>query len=114
MASSNCRIRIWAIPLGPKLRHHHEQYGPGQRGDERPGVERQRERLQQHENTDGNDGRGDHLRRSATQPARPATLRVDAHWTPTLAASLANAAAALPPEGAQFAPWGGPAALICA
>src|SRR5439155_3404708 len=36
------------------------------------------------------------------------------HWcTPTLAASLANSAAALPPKaGAQFAPWGGPAALI--
>jgi len=32
--------------------------------------------------------------------------------TPTLAASLANSAAALPPEGEQFAPWGGPAALI--
>jgi len=31
-------------------------------------------------------------------------------WTPTLAA----AAAALPPEGAQFAPWGGPAALVIA
>src|SRR5260370_1535306 len=36
-----------------------------------------------------------------------------AHWcTPTLAASFGNSAAALPPEGAQFAPWGGPAALI--
>src|SRR6266567_731287 len=35
-----------------------------------------------------------------------------AHWAPTLAASLANSAAALPPEGEQFAPWGGPAALI--
>src|SRR6266567_1911525 len=33
-----------------------------------------------------------------------------AHWAPTLAASLANSAAALPPEGEQFAPWGGPAA----
>src|SRR5437899_13109788 len=31
-------------------------------------------------------------------------------WPPTLAA----AAAALPPEGEQFAPWGGPAALMCA
>src|SRR6185503_4767409 len=31
-----------------------------------------------------------------------------AHWTPTLAAC----AAALPPEGEQFAPWGGPAVLI--
>src|SRR5207253_2368585 len=27
---------------------------------------------------------------------------------PTLAASVANAAASLLPEGAQFAPWGGP------
>src|SRR5258708_702669 len=35
-------------------------------------------------------------------------------YTPTLAASLTNSAAALPPEGARFAPWGGPAALICA
>ncbi len=33
---------------------------------------------------------------------------------PTLAASLVNSAAALPPEGAQFAPWGGPAALLTA
>jgi hypothetical protein len=33
---------------------------------------------------------------------------VIAHGAPTLAAL----AAALPPEGAQFAPWGGPAALI--
>ena len=32
--------------------------------------------------------------------------------TPTLAASLANSAAALPPEGERFAPWDGPAALI--
>ncbi len=32
-------------------------------------------------------------------------------WTPTLAASLADSAAALPPEGEQFAPWDGPAAL---
>ena len=32
-----------------------------------------------------------------------------AHWcAPTLAAD----AAALPPEGEQFAPWGGPAALM--
>jgi len=31
---------------------------------------------------------------------------------PTLAASLAKSAAALPPEGVQFALWGGPAALI--
>jgi hypothetical protein len=30
--------------------------------------------------------------------------------TPTLAAEVANAAAALPPEGEQFAPWDGPAA----
>src|SRR5258707_1212320 len=39
--------------------------------------------------------------------------RVGGHWcTPTLAASLANSAAALRPKaGAQFAPWGGPAAL---
>src|SRR6266567_4919381 len=36
-----------------------------------------------------------------------------AHWAPTLAASLAHSAAALPPkEGEQFAPCGGPAALI--
>src|SRR5207247_3215124 len=34
--------------------------------------------------------------------------------TPTLAASLANSAAALPPKGAQFAHWGGPAALTTA
>jgi hypothetical protein len=33
-------------------------------------------------------------------------------WTPTLAASLNNSAAALPPEGEQFAPWDGPAALM--
>src|SRR2546421_4327351 len=33
-----------------------------------------------------------------------------AHWTPTLAAG----AAALPPEGVQFTPWGGPAAFIAA
>src|SRR5205823_14900113 len=34
-------------------------------------------------------------------------------WTPTLAASLANSAAALPPKsGDQLAPRGGPAALI--
>ncbi len=31
---------------------------------------------------------------------------------PTLAASVAKSAAALPPEGAQFAPWDGPAALM--
>ncbi len=31
--------------------------------------------------------------------------------TPKLGASLANPAAALPPEGELFAPWGGPAAL---
>src|SRR6266567_1805290 len=39
---------------------------------------------------------------------------VSAHrWTPTLAASLVNSAAALPPNaGAQLAPWGGPTALI--
>src|SRR5260221_11796587 len=35
-----------------------------------------------------------------------------AHWTLTPAASLANSAAALPPEGAPFAPWDGPALLI--
>src|SRR5438105_8781604 len=36
-----------------------------------------------------------------------------AHWcTPTLAASLANAAAALPPKWGVFAPWDGPAALM--
>ena len=34
-----------------------------------------------------------------------------AQWTPTLAASLTNSAAALPPEGELFAPRGGPAAL---
>ena len=34
--------------------------------------------------------------------------------TPTLAASIANSAAALPPVGEQFAPWDGPAALISA
>jgi ring-1,2-phenylacetyl-CoA epoxidase subunit PaaC len=32
--------------------------------------------------------------------------------TPTLATSLKISAATLPPEGEQFAPWGGPAALI--
>ena len=32
---------------------------------------------------------------------------------PTLATSLFNSAAALPPEGELFAPWDGPAALIC-
>ena len=32
-------------------------------------------------------------------------------WTPTLAASFANSAAALPPEGV-LAPWDGPAALM--
>ncbi len=31
--------------------------------------------------------------------------------TPTLAAAFANEAAALPPEGEQFAAWDGPAAL---
>ena len=31
---------------------------------------------------------------------------------PTLAASSVNSAAALPPEGAPFAPWDDPAALI--
>jgi hypothetical protein len=31
--------------------------------------------------------------------------------TPTLAASLSNSAAALPPEGELFAPWGGSVAL---
>src|ERR1700730_475492 len=70
-----CSMRISAIDLVRELRNDHEQRGPGQRRDERPGVERQRERLQQHQNTDGNDGRGDHLRRSATQPARPAALQ---------------------------------------
>ena len=30
------------------------------------------------------------------------------NWTPTLAA----VAAALPPQGAQFAPWGGPTARM--
>jgi hypothetical protein len=34
------------------------------------------------------------------------------HWTPTLAASLANSAAVLPPEWALFAPWDGPAPLM--
>src|SRR5262249_54953831 len=39
----------------------------------------------------------------------------ESHLTPpTLAASSANSAAALPPEGAQFAPWGGPAARMTA
>ncbi len=33
-------------------------------------------------------------------------------WTPTLAASLCNSAAALPPGGAQFAPRDGPSALM--
>src|SRR5258705_7521635 len=37
-------------------------------------------------------------------------LRGD-HWTPTLAASVADEAAALPPRGEEFAPWDGPAAL---
>ena len=32
-------------------------------------------------------------------------------WAPTLAAKETEAAA-LPPEGAEFAPWDGPAALI--
>src|SRR6266568_8200607 len=60
---------------------------------------------------------GDDLRHRV-EPS-PGTARQDdalarVHWwTPTLAASLANSAAALPPNaGAQFAPWGGPAALM--
>src|SRR4029078_5152763 len=35
-----------------------------------------------------------------------------AHGPPTVAASLANAAAAPRPLGARFAPWSGPAALM--
>ena len=35
-----------------------------------------------------------------------------AHWASTLAAALGNAAAALPPKGAQFASWGCPAPLM--
>ncbi len=41
----------------------------------------------------------------------PSKLNSDI-WSPTLAASLANSAATLPPEGEQFAPWDGPAALM--
>src|SRR5206468_3668491 len=43
--------------------------------------------------------------------ASPRRMR-DEVCAPTLAASSANSAAALPPEGEQFAPWGGPAALM--
>jgi len=33
-------------------------------------------------------------------------------WTPTLAASFANSAAALPPKAGEPAPWYGQAALM--
>src|SRR6266853_739304 len=74
--------RCGSRPLVRELRHDHEQRGPGQRRGERPGIEHQPERLQQHENTDGDDGRRQHLRGPAAQPARPAALQgslVDAH-----------------------------------
>ena len=53
-------------------------------------------------------------RRQADARARDDAHRGERHrdevCAPTLAASLNNSAAALPPEGEQFAPWGGPAA----
>jgi UDP-N-acetylmuramate dehydrogenase len=55
------------------------------------------------------------LRRDGTFEVRtPAEYAIgyrSVKWAPTLAASLANEAAALPPEGEPLAPWDGPAAL---
>jgi UDP-N-acetylmuramate dehydrogenase len=55
------------------------------------------------------------LRRNGTFEVRtPAEYAIgyrSVKWAPTLAASLAKSAAALPPEGELLAPWDGPAAL---
>src|SRR5439155_20217374 len=58
------------------------------------------------------DAQREHRRARALREPQPGFAPGAQRRTPTLAASL-NSAAALPPKaGAQFAPWGGPAALI--
>src|SRR5436190_23503310 len=69
----------------------------GERGDE--GQQRQRERDQRNPCPD-------------LEGRRLAAPVCSHSCTPTLAASFANSTAALPPEGAQLAPWDGPTALI--
>ena len=79
---------------------------------------RQRNRLRMHKGIEEHDVR---FRQQARRPqceqiggtwSGADEIDDSGHWTPTLAASLANSAAALPPWGALLAPWGGPVALI--
>src|SRR6266550_1747492 len=69
-----CSTRISATASVREFRDDHEQRGPGERRDERPGIERQRERLQQHQNTCRDDCGSNHFHRYAAQPTRPASL----------------------------------------
>ena len=82
----------------------------------RDGVRACREHFRQH--GDRQPGFGELQRRAHAGTAGADDDRVElAHrnihgCAPTLAASLVNSAAALPPKGARFAPWDGPAALM--
>src|ERR1700674_4204701 len=66
--------RMSAIASLRELRHDREQRRPDQGGDERAGVQRHRERLQQHEHARRDDDGGDALHRPAAQPAGPAAI----------------------------------------
>src|SRR3954462_11244443 len=52
---SSASTLICAIRLLPDLGDDGEQQGPEQRDRERPGIERQRKRLHQHDDARGND-----------------------------------------------------------
>ena len=85
-----------------EMQDQHEEDRAEQRGHQR--HERRAAIAQSVDDLLGDD-RGDAARRRIGSSGAHLT-------TPTLAASPANPAAALPPEGAQFAPWGGPASLM--
>src|SRR5437588_3824773 len=73
-----CRFstRISAIALLRKLGDDREQGSSHQGGQERVGVERHGEGLQEHEDARGDDGGGHPLRRPLAQPARPPPVRL--------------------------------------
>ena len=78
----------------------------------------ERHGLRMHERIEEHDVRlREQSRRTQREQVGGARTRTDeidrsGHRTPTLAASVAKSAAALPPERALFAPWDGPAALV--
>src|SRR6476659_7543170 len=81
---SSASTLICAIALFPDLGDNGEHHRAEQRGRERPGVERQRKRLHQHDDTGGDDCRRDGFQRSAPQnsvreAARRGGMRIEAH-----------------------------------